>query len=64
MESVRDLTRQQYKAAKRAAISGLRSPNSVEVVTSALLDIGKVRTMSPAEYRHAKQVLRRALRDK
>ena len=64
MESVKDLNRRDYRAAKSAAIRSLRMPNTGESVTEALPSTGDVRTLSPSQYRQARTNIRRTLRDR
>ena len=64
MESVRDLSKRDYRAAKSAAIRSLRMPNTGESVTDPL-NVGEdVRNLSPSQYRQAKISTRRILRDR
>jgi hypothetical protein len=64
MESVRDLSKRDYRAAKSAAIRSLRMPNSGDNVTEALPSTDDVRTLSPSQYRQARTNIRRTLRDR
>jgi hypothetical protein len=64
MESVRDLSKRDYRAAKAAAIRSLRMPNTGESITEPLNGGADARTLSPSAYRQAKISARRILRDR